>query len=190
MGSAVSRPNDATPLPRYWRGGLSSGVRHLVRRRARRHLIRDPFVLYTAALVPIALTVALVSHRPDDLPTVAILSPIFIGLQVNLGLIPIRVRPLTKFGWSFLRLAVSLLYVAALAEWVGGPTHPMVALYVPVVVAAAVMGTSQAVVIGAAASLIYLGLNWRSPAPVPSSPCAASAWQGSASWWRLGRAAW
>jgi len=157
MRTALSRPTEATPLPHKWRGGLSSGVRHLVRRRARRHLIRDPFVLYTAALVPIALTVALVSHRPGDLPTVAILSPIFIGLQVILGLTPIRVRPLTKFGWSFLRLAVSLLYVAALAEWVGGPAHPMFALYVPMVVAAAVMGTSQAVVIGAAASLIYLG---------------------------------
>src|SRR4029078_3196038 len=51
---------------------------------------------------------------------------------------------------------VRLLYVAALAELVGGPTHPLLALYVPVVVAAAAIGTSQAVVIGTAASLIYL----------------------------------
>jgi diguanylate cyclase (GGDEF)-like protein len=156
MGTAVSRPTDATPVPHHVRGGLSARVRHLVRRRARRHLIRDPFVLYTGALAPIALAVALVSHQPRDLPMVAILSPIFMGLQVILGLVPIRIRPLTNLGWSFLRLSVSLLYVAALAELVGGPTHPMFALYLPVVVAAAALGTSQAVVIGAAASLIYL----------------------------------
>jgi diguanylate cyclase (GGDEF)-like protein len=157
MGTAVSRPTDASPLPRYGRGGLSSRVRHLIRPRARRYLFRDPFFLYTAALAPIALTVALISHEPRDVPMVAILSPIFIGLQMVLSLLPTRLRPLTKLGWSFLRLAVSLLYVAALAELVGGPTHPMFALYVPVVVAAAALGTSQAVVIGAAASLIYLG---------------------------------
>jgi diguanylate cyclase (GGDEF)-like protein len=156
MGTALSRPTDADPLPRAWRGGLSSRVRHLLRRRALRHLARDPFVLYTAALAPIGVTVALASHLTRDMPTVAVLSPIFIGLQVILALVPIRMRPLTKLGWSFLRLAVTLLYVAALAEFVGGPTHPLLALYVPVVVAAAAMGTSQAVVIGAAASLIYL----------------------------------
>ncbi len=156
MGTAVSRPTDATQLPRYWRGGLSSRVRHLMRPRVRRRLLRDPFFLYTAAAAPIALTVALISREPRDVPMVAILSPIFIGLQVVLSLIPTRLRPLTKVGWSFLRLAVSLLYVAALAEFVGGPTHPLSALYVPVVVAAAALGTSQAAVIGAAASLIYL----------------------------------
>lgn len=156
MGTALPRPTEATSVPQHWPGGLSSRLRHIVRRRALRHLVRDPFVLYTAALVPIALAVAQVSHQPRDLPTVAILSPIFIGSQVILGLIPIRVRPPTKLGWSFLRLALALLYVAALAELVGGPTHPMFALYVPVVVAAAAMGTSQAAVIGAAASLIYL----------------------------------
>ena len=163
MGSAVSRPTDATPAPRYWRGGLSSRVRHLFRPRARRQLFRDPFVLYTAALAPIALTVALISREPRDTPLVLILSPIFIVGQVALSLIPIRLRPLTTVGWSFLRLAISLLYVAALAELVGGPTHPLSGLYVPVVVAAAAVGTSQAVVIGAAASLIYLAPELAAP---------------------------
>jgi diguanylate cyclase (GGDEF)-like protein len=135
---------------------LGSRVRRLVRRFTQRRLLRDPFFLYTAALAPIALVVALLSRERPDLPTVAILSPIAIGLQAILGAIPARMRPMTKLGWSFLRLAVSLLYVAGLAELVGGPTHPMFALYIPVVVAAAALGTSQAAVIGALASLIYL----------------------------------
>ena len=119
-------------------------------------MLRDPFLLYTAAIAPIALAVALLSREPPDLPTVAILSPIAIGVQAILGAIPARRRPMTKLGWSFLRLAISLLYVAGMAELVGGPTHPMVALYIPVVVAAAALGTSQAAVIGAVATLIYL----------------------------------
>jgi diguanylate cyclase (GGDEF)-like protein len=156
MGNAASPPTEATILPRAWRAGAWTRASRIVRRRTRVSLVRDPFLLYTAALVPIALTVALVSHEPPDLPTVLILSPIVVGLQVILGLVPTRHRPLTRSGWSFLRLTVTLLYVAALAELVGGHTHPLFAMYIPVVVAAAALGTSQAVVIGATATLIYL----------------------------------
>jgi diguanylate cyclase (GGDEF)-like protein len=156
MGTALSRPSDAAKLLRPWRTSAWLRARRLLLVRARGGLLRDPFFLYTAALAPIALIVAALSHEPRDLPTVLILSPIFIGLQVVLGSIPSRFRPMTRLGWSLLRLAVTLLYVAALAELVGGSTHPLFALYIPVVVAAAALGTSQAVVIGAAASLIYL----------------------------------
>ncbi|MEP7039970.1 MAG: diguanylate cyclase [Chloroflexota bacterium] len=156
MGTAASRPTDANLLPRPWRAGPWAHAGRVVRRRAHVDLLRDPFFLYTAALAPIGLAVALLSQEPRDLPTVAIVSPIFIGLQLILALVPARSRPLSRRGWSFLRLAASLLYVAALAELVGGHTHPMFALYIPIVVAAAALGTSQAVVIGAAASLIYL----------------------------------
>jgi diguanylate cyclase (GGDEF)-like protein len=120
------------------------------------HLVRDPFLLYTASLAPVAVAVALVSRQPTDLPTLAILSPIFIGLQAGLGWIPAKRRPLSPHGWSFLRLAVSLLYVAALAEMVGGSTHPMLSLYIPVVVGAATLGTSQAIAVGLVAAFIYL----------------------------------
>ena len=156
MATALPRPTAAPPLLSSARGSILSRIRRRVRRWRYARLLRDPFLLYTAALAPIGLIVALVSHEPPDLPTVAILSPLAIGLQALLGAIPARLRPMTTLGWSFLRLAVSLLYVAGLAELVGGHTHPMFALYVPVVVAAASLGTSQAVVIGAVASLIYL----------------------------------
>ncbi len=156
MGTAVSRPTDASRQPRPRRAGEWSRATRVAGRRARVNLLRDPFFLYTAALAPIALAVALLSQEPRDLPVVLIASPIFIGLQVILGVIPARSRRMSGEGWSFLRLAVSLLYVAALAELVGGHTHPLFALYIAMVVAASALGTSQAVVIGAAATLIYL----------------------------------
>ena len=156
MGTAASRQTEAPILPRPWRAGAWTRASRMVRRRTRVNLLGDPFFLYTAALVPIALTVALISHEPPDLPTVLILSPIVVGLQVMLAFVPTRYRPLSRSGWSFMRLTVTLLYVAALAELVGGHTHPLFALYLAVVVAAAALGTSQAVVIGAIATLIYL----------------------------------
>jgi diguanylate cyclase (GGDEF)-like protein len=156
MGTAVPQPTDASLQPRPWRAGEWSRATRVAGRRARVNLLRDPFFLYTAALAPIALAVALLSREPRDLPVVLIASPIFIGLQVILGVIPARSRPMSKGGWALLRLVVSLLYVAALAELVGGPSHPMSSLYIPVVVAAAAVGTSQAIAIGVVAALIYL----------------------------------
>lgn len=156
MATALPLPTDAPPVLRSSQAGSKPRVRWIMRRRARGALLRDPFLLYTAAIAPIGLIVAVISHEPRDLPTVAILSPIFIVLQAILGLIPARLRPVTKPAWSLLRLIVSLVYVGALAELVGGQAHPLFALYVPVVVAAAAQGTSQVVFIGALATLIYL----------------------------------
>lgn len=121
-----------------------------------RRLLRDQYVLYTAALVPVATAVALVSGRIGDIVAVGVLAPMFVGIQLGLGLVPARVRPLTPMGWSFLRLAVTLLFIGGLVEWVGGPAKPLTALYVPLVVAAAAVGTAPAVVMGAVAALIYL----------------------------------
>jgi diguanylate cyclase (GGDEF)-like protein len=156
MGTALPRPTDASLQPRPRRAGEWSRAIRVAGQRARANLVRDPFFLYTAALAPIALAVALLSQEPYDLPVVLIASPIFIGLQLILGVIPARSRPMSQGGWALLRLVVSLLYVAVLAELVGGATHPMLSLYIPVVVAAAAVGTSQAVAIGMVAALIYL----------------------------------
>ncbi len=156
MGTAASRPSDATLLSRPWRAGPWSRAGRVLGRRTLTHLLRDPYFLYTAALAPIAVVVAGFSNEPLDLPTVAIVSPIFIGLQLVVGLIPARSRPMSQGGWALLRLVVSLLYVATLAELVGGASHPMLSLYIPVVVAAAAVGTSQALAIGLVAALIYL----------------------------------
>jgi diguanylate cyclase (GGDEF)-like protein len=73
-----------------------------------------------------------------------------------LGSIPARQRPLSPLGWSFLRLALALLFVAGIVELGGGANGPLPSLFLLVVVAAAAVGTTQAVVIGGLAAVIYL----------------------------------
>ncbi len=121
-----------------------------------RRMARDQFTIYTALLAPIAIAVSSVSFFADDTASAILISILFIGLQAAVGLIPGRYRVLTPQGWSFLRLAIALLYVWALVNTVGGPARPLFALYLPVVVAAAALGTAQAVVIGVTAAIIYL----------------------------------
>jgi diguanylate cyclase (GGDEF)-like protein len=117
---------------------------------------RDPYLLYTLALAPIATAVAVAAQHVNQLISVLVLSATFVGLQAILGLVPGRQRPLTPLGWSFLRLAIALLFVAGLVETSGGASGPLVALFLPVVAAAAALGTVQAIAIGALASVIYL----------------------------------
>jgi diguanylate cyclase (GGDEF)-like protein len=158
MATAVPNPSDAL-LPRtaepvvHGRRTLSRAVRTSLRTF---RVLRDQYLVYTAALVPIAVAVAVVSGRLADVAAVGILAPLFVSVQLLLGLVPARRRPLTPMGWSFLRLAVTLLFIGGLVEWVGGPAKPLVALYVPLVVAAAAVGTVPAIVMGAVASFIYL----------------------------------
>jgi diguanylate cyclase (GGDEF)-like protein len=112
--------------------------------------------MYTLALAPIAAIVAAIEQNPAEVLGVLILAGTFTGLQAILGIVPGRLRPLTPLGWSFLRLAVALLFVAGLVEISGGADGPLVALFLPVVAAAAALGTVQAIAIGAVASVIYL----------------------------------
>jgi diguanylate cyclase (GGDEF)-like protein len=127
-----------------------------VRLKRARRLIRDPYLLYTVLLVPVAAAVAGVTQVRGDMAAVLVLSPIFVALQAAAGLVPARHRFLTTRGWSFLRLTIALLFVWALVNTVGGPTRPLFPLYLPVVVAAAALGTAQAVVIGITAAVIFL----------------------------------
>ncbi len=163
MATAVPLATDAQAVPIAVRASRGGPLRLLFRRVACSRLLRDPFFVYTAALAPIGLGVAVIGGQSRDLLTVALLTPIFVGIQAVAGSIPARHRPLTPLGWSFLRLAVALLYVAGLAELVGRPTQPLISLFVPVVVAAAALGTMQAVVIGTVASLIFLAPELAAP---------------------------
>jgi diguanylate cyclase (GGDEF)-like protein len=133
------------------RGGLTAGMPSWVRRMA-----RDPYLWYTALLAPVALAVAAVTFFNRDFASAVGISIGFIGLQAAVGLVPPRHRFLTPDGWTFLRLAVALLFVWALVNSIGGPTRPLFPLYLPVVAAAAAIGPAQAVVIGATAAVIYL----------------------------------
>jgi diguanylate cyclase (GGDEF)-like protein len=117
---------------------------------------RDPYLAYSASLVPIAALVLLLARGPSALVPLFVLSTAFIGAQFVLGQVPARMRPMTSLGWSFLRLSLALLFVWGLVELSGGATGPMVALFIPVVVAAAALGPMQAVAIGTIATVIYL----------------------------------
>ena len=119
-------------------------------------LARDPYLVYTALLAPVALAVSMVSFFDEDTVMVLVLTPIFLGLQAIAGLVPPRHRFLTPRGWSLLRLIIALLYVWAMVNTVGGAAHPLFPLYLPVVVAAAAIGPAQALVIGITAAVIYL----------------------------------
>jgi diguanylate cyclase (GGDEF)-like protein len=141
----------ATALPSRRTRRSRSARRWLVRR-----LLRDLYFTYTASIAPIALVVAILERNPRDVASALLLSIAFIGLQAILGLIPSSRRFLTDLGWSFLRLAVGLLYVAFLTDAVGGDVRPLAVLYLPVVVAAAAIGLRQGIVLGLLASAIFL----------------------------------
>ena len=140
-------------------GRLVGDRPNVSRQRGRRHpplIIRDPYLTYTAALMPIAALVILLSRGVSSLIALGVLALVFVGGQLMLAQVPARLRPLTPLGWSFLRLAVALLFVAGIVEVAGGPGGPLDALFIPVVVGAAAIGPMQAIVIGGVASLIYL----------------------------------
>jgi diguanylate cyclase (GGDEF)-like protein len=112
--------------------------------------------MYTVSLVPVAALVLALSGGASALMALAVLTVVFVGAQLVLGRIPTRLRPMTPLGWSFLRITLSLLFVAGMVELSGGSGGPMVALFLPVVVASAALGPLQALVTGGVAALIYL----------------------------------
>jgi diguanylate cyclase (GGDEF)-like protein len=157
MRPALSRHARALRLPLSGRNADEpSAVRRGRRGRHAPLMARDPYLAYSAALVPIAALVLALSQAASALLVLLMLSIVFIGAQIVLGRVPARRRPMTLLGWSFFRLAVALLFVAAIVELTGGAGGPMDALFIPVVVAAAALGPVQAAVIGSVASIIYL----------------------------------
>ena len=126
------------------------------RRRLAPLITRDLYLAYTAMLAPIAGLVFLAARNFSAFMALAVLSFVFVGAQLLLATVPSRLRPLPPLGWSLLRLTVVLLFVAGMVQLAGGPGGPLDALFVPVVVGAAAIGTLQAAVIGGVAMIIYL----------------------------------
>lgn len=123
--------------------------------RAVSRLMRDPYLLYTAAVAPVAM-LALVAFGARTLAIGGLLSIAFVLAQTMLGQVPSYRRRLKPVAWSLLRLGVVLLFIAMLNELAGVSPNPLVSLYLPVVVAAAALGVLQAIVIGGLAAMIYL----------------------------------
>jgi hypothetical protein len=97
----------------------------------------DPYLFYTATLVPIVLLVALVGQRAGDLPMAILLSSLAIAVQALLGYLGKRHRLAAKLGWQLLRLLPPLAFVAGTSRLIGGPSLPLLALYIPIVAGAA-----------------------------------------------------
>lgn len=135
----------ATPAVLPWRW-----ARHAIR-----PLRNDPYLLYTATLVPVVLVVAVAGRRPWEIGIAIVVSAAAVAAQAGFGWAPrpIRVRRRT---WSLIRLLVPVVYVGASVQLVGGPSLPLLALFVPVVAGAAAVGAFQGWVIAAVAATVYL----------------------------------
>jgi diguanylate cyclase (GGDEF)-like protein len=125
-------------------------------RRLLRFVAADPYLLYTATLVPVVIAVAVAARRPGEVPIALVLSGVALAAQSLLARwMPrgVRRRPRLR---SMLRLSVPLGYVGLAVQLVGGPALPLLGLLAPVVAGAAAIGAFQGWAIAAVAAVIYL----------------------------------
>jgi diguanylate cyclase (GGDEF)-like protein len=103
----------------------------------------DPYLMYTATLVPVVVVVALIARRPGEVWLALGLGAATVAMQAALGLIGNRRMVSRRVAWQILRLAPPLIFVALASRLIGGPSLPLIALYIPIVAAAAATGTVQ-----------------------------------------------
>jgi diguanylate cyclase (GGDEF)-like protein len=119
-------------------------------------LAADPYLLYTATLVPVVLAVAFAARRPGEVAIAIVLSAAAIAIQALLihGLPrPVRRRARLR---SLVRLSIPLAYVGLAVQLVGGPALPLLALFAPIVAGAAAIGRFQGWATAAVAAAIAL----------------------------------
>lgn len=125
-------------------------------RRIGRLVAADPYLLYTATLVPVVLAVAVAAQRPREVPLAIGLSTVALVAQWLIARwMPNWVRRRQRLR-SMLRLVVPLAYVGLAVQLIGGPALPLLALFVPVVAGAAAIGAFQGWTTAAVAAVIYL----------------------------------
>jgi diguanylate cyclase (GGDEF)-like protein len=116
----------------------------------------DPYLFYTATLTPVVIGVALLARRPGEIWIALGLSVVAVVVQYLLGSRPSPKRRRSSVMWPLVRLAVPLFYVAACVQLIGGPALPLLALFVPIVAAAAAVGPVQGWVTAAVTAVVYL----------------------------------
>src|SRR5688572_5542952 len=119
-------------------------------------LAADPYLLYTATLVPVVLAVAFAARRPGEVAIAIVLSAAAVAIQALLihGLPrPVRRRARLR---SLVRLSIPLAYVGLAVQLVGGPALPLLALFAPIVAGAAAIGRFQGWATAAVAAAIAL----------------------------------
>jgi diguanylate cyclase (GGDEF)-like protein len=145
-------------MPATPRGGTALVGRVLASRPARRALglLSDQYFSYTVTLVPVVMAVAIIARRPGEIWVATVLSAAAAGIQLSLGLQHRRNLRRHAITWPLVRLAVPLVYVGASVQLIGGPGVPLLALFVPVVAAAAAIGPIQGWVTAGFTALVYL----------------------------------
>ncbi|MGH2417442.1 MAG: hypothetical protein ACRDFY_03840, partial [Candidatus Limnocylindria bacterium] len=116
----------------------------------------DPYLFYTATLIPIVLAVAIIAQRPGELWAAIELSAATLAAQAILGSIGRRALVSRHVAWHLVRLAPPLVFVAIATRTIGGPSLPLIPLYIPIVAAAAAAGTVQGALVAAFAAAVLL----------------------------------
>jgi len=116
----------------------------------------DPYLFYTATLVPIALVVAAIARQPGDVVEAAIASAATLTAQALLGEIGRRHQLSSRVAWQLVRLLPPLAFAGVMTRFIGGPSLPLITLFIPVVAAAAASGTVQGAVAATVAALFLL----------------------------------
>jgi len=121
--------------------------------RSRVRLGDDPYLFYTSSIVPIAVLVAAIGQHPGDVILALAIGFAAIASQALLGSIGRRRNITSSVRWQIIRLLPPLLFVALATRFIGGPSLPLISLYIPVVGAAAAAGRTQGLVAGALAAV-------------------------------------
>jgi diguanylate cyclase (GGDEF)-like protein len=116
----------------------------------------DVYLLYTASLIPVVLLVALLGQRPGEVWIALALGTLAFAGQAMLGVIGRRRRLSRRVAWQVVRLVPPLLFVAVASRAIGGPSLPLISLYIPVVAAAAAAGTMQGALAAGFAAIVLL----------------------------------
>jgi len=120
-------------------------------------IAEDPYLFYTATLVPIALVIAVIARQPGDVAEAAIISVGTLAAQALLGEIGRRRRLNSRVVWQLVCLLPPLAFAGVMTRFIGGPSLPLIALFIPIVAAAAASGTVQGAMAATVAAIILLG---------------------------------
>lgn len=117
----------------------------------------DPYLFYTTSLVPIALVVAVIARQAGDIAEAIVISAATVAVQALLGVIGRRYQLNARVPWQLVRLLPPLAFAGLMTRFVGGPSLPLIALFIPVVAAAAASGAVQGGVAAVVAAVVLLG---------------------------------
>ncbi len=129
-----------------------------VTNRTIRRLTADAHAMLALGLVVTVVLVAAVGQR-GDVERVAGMSLEFLAAQLIAAAVGPRLRPTPtqRMVISFARFSLAILYVAVVTDLVRtGAFRPTAALFIPIVALAAVQGNRHALLVGAAAILLYI----------------------------------